>query len=144
MAVLCPYGQPGDRLWVRETLRLSPKGLWYYAADESYIMVNEQNKTAMVTWAHHKDGEVCASIHMPQWASRLTLEITGVRVERLQDISWIDAKAEGINPDSAAVSEYSMVGAFGILWDSINAKRGFGWNNNPWVWVIEFRRVTKS
>jgi hypothetical protein len=106
------------------------------------------------------------SIYMPRWASRLTLDVINVRVERLQDINETDAISEGMAalsretllklfPDYAeAVGLYSRepqhrppLGPtprerFWRLWDSINVKRGFGWNANPWVWVVEFKRVT--
>jgi hypothetical protein len=88
---------------------------------------------------------------MPRWASRITLTITAVRVERLQDISDYDAESEGINEWAGMFREYdrpnSNLGwtrnprySFQTLWDSINAKRGHSWDSNPFVWVIEFAR----
>jgi hypothetical protein len=90
---------------------------------------------------------------MPRWASRITLEIESVRVERVKDISESDAIAEGVEvvPGEAAYRDYALGpntwcndarGSFQTLWDAINAARGFGWDANPWVWVLEFRRVT--
>jgi hypothetical protein len=77
---------------------------------------------------------------MPRWASRITLDLTDVRVERVQDISEEDARAEGASygrpPYQSSEREW-----FSLLWDSINAKRGYGWDVNPWVWVLSFRRV---
>jgi hypothetical protein len=87
------------------------------------------------------------SIFMPRWASRITLKITDVRVERLQDISEDSAMAEGAQkygetPDGELLFDVgSYRYGFKLLWDSINAKRGYGWDANPYVWVIEFRRV---
>ncbi|MFL6314771.1 MAG: hypothetical protein ACJ71W_21915 [Terriglobales bacterium] len=102
---------------------------------------------------------------MPRWASRLTLEITEVRVERVQDISEADAKAEGVEPfsmtqkniDDCQISDespdmkelarllgpgsFSYKFTYQMLWDELNKKRGFGWYKNPWVWVIEYKRV---
>jgi hypothetical protein len=78
---------------------------------------------------------------MPRWASRLTLEVTGVRVERLQEISEADAIAEGIPAFKPSPSKIPRL-HYASLWDSLNAKRGFGWDKNPWVWVVEFKRVT--
>jgi hypothetical protein len=131
----CPYGAPGERLWVRETwccytpeLR-NPK----YRAD--------RHNDSGWTWR--------PSIHMPRWASRLTLEVTAVRVERLKEISEEDARAEGVEQCEGGYID-AMCGpsqgmeakqAFDSLWDSINAARGFGWSVNPWVWVVSFRRV---
>jgi len=87
------------------------------------------------------------SIFMPRWASRLTLEVTGVRVERVQDISEEDAETEGVeppmlHPDDPANLDVAR-GAFADLWDAINAKRGYGWASNPWVWVVTFTRVQR-
>ena len=84
------------------------------------------------------------SIFMPRWASRLTLEITGVRVEQVQDTSDEDAYVEGITEEQAIEHWYDgpqPALAFAELWDSINAKRGYGWDSNPWVWVVEFRKL---
>jgi hypothetical protein len=78
---------------------------------------------------------------MPRWASRITLEVTGVRVERVQDISEADAWAEGIDRTHMGRGIQRPAVHFRRLWDSINAKRGFGWESNPYVWVVEFRRV---
>ena len=90
------------------------------------------------------------SIHMPRWASRLTLEVKEVRVERLQEISQEDAQREGLRGPLIDPELDSIVNQIGVapkesfsdLWDSINAKRGHGWETNPWVWVVEFERVT--
>jgi hypothetical protein len=80
---------------------------------------------------------------MPRWASRITLEVTGVRVERLQDISEEDAVEEGIvqvTQRGGGVVQGSAISGFKYLWDSLNAKRpGAAWDDNPWVWVIEFK-----
>ena len=85
------------------------------------------------------------SIHMPRWASRITLGLTEVRVQRLQEISEEDAKAEGVWGDEP----YQGVGdlpsdRFAALWDSINEKRGFGWNTDPFVWCLSFKRVAQA
>lgn len=129
---LCPCGQPGDWLWVRETWCHEFEGGYLYRADDLSGLAPEfvdgdGNPTGRSGWK--------PSIHMPRAASRITLEITGVRVERLQEISEDDAIAEGvvgheeIQPASAYYRE---------LWESIN---GHGsWDANPWVWVVEFRR----
>ena len=142
---LCPYGQPGDRLWVRETFaegihQMAEVNHWAYAAD----LFGEQQRLGD-RWK--------PSIHMPRVASRITLEITGVRVERLQAISQEDARAEGVhrNVDGlwsggawkhiAQPNRYSdPCNAFCDLWASING--GESWDANPWVWVVEFKRVT--
>ena len=93
------------------------------------------------------------SIFMPRWASRITLEIVSVRAERVQDISENDAEAEGIElwqevffreynkPDNNPGWTRDPRLSFQTLWDSINAKRGYGWDVNPWVWVIEFKKL---
>jgi hypothetical protein len=81
------------------------------------------------------------SIHMPRWASRIMLEVTDVRVERVQEISTVNAEAEGCEGWQCRPKLYETVqrAEFRELWDSINAKRGFGWKVNPWVWVISFK-----
>lgn len=137
----CPYGQPGDRLWVRETLKCDTHGNWHYAADNDVVQLPAGSAWTehMLAWAHHKDGDTCVSIHMPRWASRITLEITGVRVERLQDISHRDALAEGVDYD-VSKPDGAPLPRFQALWDKINGKRA-PWASNPWTWVLSFKRV---
>jgi hypothetical protein len=178
LAMNSPYGQPGDRLWVRETwgnvafsldesgerqtwspdrpataIHEMPYGNGYYSGHVIYRADGE------FEWCDDDgDGEKSCwhpSIHMPREASRIDLEITGVRVDRLQDISEADAIAEGVrglerylaggtdseDPDSGL--EAGMIldprFAYQMLWESINGPGA--WDANPWVWVIEFRRV---
>lgn len=132
--IKCPYGQSGDRLWVRETWREVDGHICYAATPET-------NYLGWDGWRWRP------SIHMPRRYSRLTLEITGVKVERVQDINEENAIAEGIEQDKHHgywLPGYNTtpVFAFRELWDSINAKRpGCAWSDNPWVWVIEFRRI---
>lgn len=146
--IRCPYGQPGDRLWVRETWQSVPFGPhrdWPGCPDLRPQKPSEWNRTAVVIW--RADGEMpgpeiwSPSIHMPRWASRITLEITGVRVERLQDISEEDAAAEGVEPGYMPNSLGSTTCAgyrpmFARVWRDINGPDS--WAANPWVWVIEF------
>lgn len=154
----CPYGKPGDRLWVRETWRtakslddLSPHGMankaieagwkrpWApikYEADGAEINTN--------TMFGAEWGKTRVSIHMPRWASRITLEVTEVRVQRLQEISEEDAKAEGVEavPFCKAGRPDGMehVEAFEDLWQKINGERpGGSWKANPWVLAITFK-----
>jgi len=113
----CPYGQVGDRLWVRETF-------WVTGSPDSAIVVYK------ATYSHPKNISKWRSpIFMSRWASRILLEIADIRIEKLQDISYESAKAEGC----VSISDYA------ILWNSINAKRGYDWLSNPWVWVIGFK-----
>lgn len=144
----CTYGEPGDRLWVREAFRSDGETILYRAGGELSPAPIEIN----AGFIEESDGWR-PSIHMPRWASRITLEIQSVRVERVQDISQEDAKAEGVELSSAVASfvcdtpsmrrqfKSAYVSAFCDLWNSINESRGFGWAVNPWVWVIEFKRV---
>lgn len=122
----CPYGQPGDRLWVRETWRMNepPSGL-IFKAD-----LHPVDYERYAPWR--------PSIYMPRWASRLTLEITDIRVERVQDISEEDARAEGLHADSID-SALSLCENFSVLWEETNGKGA--WERNDWVWVISFRRL---
>ena len=125
----CPYGQPGDRLWVREAWRMSAFGPMYRAdGDDAF------------GWK--------PSIHMPRRFSRIDLEVTGVRVERLQQIDEADAEAEGVQQapqpmatmysvDEVLRTRYRQ--GFAELWESINGPGS--WDANPWAWVVEFKRV---
>lgn len=148
--IKCRFGIPGDRLWVRETFTCSGDDIWsssaIYAAtpDWGNRMVHKKSTDLPSWW---REGKKMPSIFMPRWASRITLEITGVRVERVQAISYADALAEGVwrpgpdaNPDQVD-REYDARVEYHNLWNEINAERGFSWMSNPWVWVIEFRRV---
>lgn len=148
----CPYGQPGDRLWVREAWRsgrltdrfppreMTPHHVWYEADGQAPEACNGKLRPAMF---------------MPRWASRITLEVVGVRVERLQDISMSDSWAEGIPGApppgvhiervdewvrwSDGVMREDPKLAYRDLWEEIN---GHGsWAANPWVWVVSFRRI---
>lgn len=137
-----PYGQPGDRLWVRETwARDSEDGALCYRADIGTGTVADDWQRNIDDGAHGYRWR--PSIHMPRWASRITLEVVSVRVERLQDISEADAIAEGTQEPSlvpitgARLSERAVYAA---LWESINGPGS--WDANPWVWVVEFKRVT--
>jgi hypothetical protein len=139
--IACPYGVPGDRLWVRETYceftEDSPDRMgagFYYRAD----LANQSDSAAEtmrlngVKWR--------PSIFMPRRASRILLEITGVRVERLQDISEDDARAEGVTPDAFEMLHDNWGGVlYRRLWEQINGAGS--WDANPLVWVVSFRRV---
>lgn len=127
----CPYGQPGDRLWVRETWCRTAAGYTQYRADDK----REQPYWTLLKWK--------PSIHMPRLASRITLEITDVRVERLQDITHRDALSEGVEYD-VSKQDGSPLSRFENLWNSINAKRGYSWESNPFVWVLSFNVVTHA
>lgn len=120
----CPYGQPGDRLWVRETFFVAGSHVKYKA---SY----DQAKQAKGLWK--------PSIHMPRRLARILLEMESVRVERLQDIIAADIEREGVLDKPTEINE--VLPLWIELWDSINGKRGFGWDVNPWVWVVTFKRV---
>lgn len=129
-----PYGLPGDKLWVRET--------WRETTDQPGVMYRADGWEDCIAQYNLKWRP---SIHMPRWASRITLEITGVRVDRVQDIKPIDCVAEGIYEPKYNYKRYEGMMAtiaFEKVWNSINAKRGFGWDTNPWVWVIEFMEAS--
>ena len=162
----CPYGKIGDRLWVRETwIPDAPRdGAWEHSAfygckGTSLNMIpnhfkNKEHCIYRSTWDGFSLIGWKPSIHMPRWASRITLEITNVRVGRLQDISEEDAKAEGARKYASANSlshggwshnEHHVHStarqSFENLWESINGARS--WDENPYVWVIEFKKVTQ-
>lgn len=139
----CPYGLPGDQLWVREAFRLCAE------ADDTKP---RDTDAAYRVWyeadAPHQPGfgKLRPSMFMPRWASRITLEITGVRVERLQDISGSDVLAEGVGRPvgtplayGSVTSKWSREREFAPLWEKINGPGS--WDANPWVWVVEFKRV---
>lgn len=149
--VECPYGAVSDKLWVRES--------WAHDAPDLQAcrVAHEDACGGSITYGpYYRATEVAPdtlrwrpSIHMPRWASRITLEITDVRVERLHEISEADAKAEGVRIPDAATAKQSTVdvsgmtpyrAAFASLWDEINGDRA-PWSSNPWVWVVAFKRV---
>lgn len=148
--VACPFGVAGDRLWVRETWRcfcFGGRGREYeYLQDQCAIRYRADSGLG-------GDGDWRPSIFMPRWASRITLEVTDVRVERLHAITEEDARAEGVDPEAdvdentdAIQTEYYLGHgtphrvSFMALWDQINGKRS-PWLDNPWCWRVEFRRV---
>ncbi len=151
----CPHGRPGDRLWVRETWGLVRGARYSRGADDYYdvefwsakgipkskALARGYSPTYRADWTDFEDTHWKPSIFMPRWASRITLEVNEVRVERLQDISEADAIAEGVLPVGHK-SEWSDDPrlAYRALWEGIN---GLGsWDLNSWVWVVGFRRVT--
>jgi len=184
---VCHYGKPGDLLWVRETWT---KGRANFLGT-TYDVPTWRTKNGAIGPILYRCSDIYEghanfikwrpSIHMPRWASRLTLRITDIRVERLQEISEADAVAEGVQPHEYAIGPLgvradsircihcgklrsdhvgqAMVcfggngtcwngntarGGFGVLWDSINSNRGYSWDMNPWVWVIEFNVINKN
>ncbi|EEX5382802.1 hypothetical protein DZK85_003734 [Escherichia coli] len=145
LAKHCPYGQPGDRIWVRETYRVHGK-----ATDVATLVYRASVRNSWTEQTHRVPVEVCnkpvsekwtPSIHMPRWASRILLEITDVRVERLHDMSEADAKAEGATPATYKITPSEAVYrvGFGDIWRSIYGQDN--WLSNPLVWVIEFKRI---
>ncbi|KSK89380.1 hypothetical protein [Pseudomonas aeruginosa] len=167
--ITCPYGEPGDRLWVRETwtdVNMCGAPALAYRADEDIRDLMEEpgflddrgafnyddprvKPYPFACWYAELDqARWRPSIHMPRWASRILLEITSVRVERLQDISEKQALAEGVELEgegvcwagAAGTASDSPVESFRLLWELINGAGS--WNANPWVWGVEFKRVT--
>jgi hypothetical protein len=124
MQLQSPYGQPGDRLWVRETWLQTPAGIAFRADGGDHYGAGGKLK-----WK--------PSIFMPHQFSRLTLELTGIRVERLQEISEADAKAEGCESNEICPDVRTNYRA---VWDSLNAEHS-PWVSNPWVFVIDFKRM---
>lgn len=138
----CPYGQPGDRLWVREAHAFVPEPA-YRCSTGIYQQTNPADSYQACVYRENFDRARSfpwrPSIHMPRWASRILLEVVSVRVERLQEISEADARAEGIpgpgpeNPWDVAINDFRSI------WESINGAGS--WEANPWVWVVEFRVI---
>ncbi|MFZ5050042.1 hypothetical protein ACOY5N_03320 [Enterobacter kobei] len=156
----CPYGVPGDRIWVRETFQgplFNFEQMEAYQEDSSkfkkpeFCVYKADGKPAP-EFFDADDNLLCgwrSSIHMPRWASRILLDITGVRVEQLKSISEEEARSEGVAQlregfwkhyqPGWTQHQLSARGSFATLWESIY---GFGeWERNPWVWVIEFKRI---
>lgn len=152
----CPFGAVGDRIWVRETFATLEPGSYEpvkpqqgYCQELRYAATDRLAKSG----SDIRGYKWIPSLHMPRWASRITLEITGVRVDRLQNISDEDAEAEGIDMEALfdaqdcydCIADHNMTGrptvtgAFKHLWESIYGEEG--WQANPWVWVITFQRV---
>ncbi len=139
---LCPYGAPGDELWVRETFKTVPVG--------QHVVYRADDQITAAQKVDHAFGPWKPSIFMPRWASRISLQIKSVRVERLQDIAHYDCEAEGLVHGARAM--WSCPGTETIfkegrhgykwLWNSINGPGS--WDLNPWVWVIEFTRKEKE
>ncbi|MEQ9832144.1 hypothetical protein [Pectobacterium versatile] len=155
MTYRCPFGQSGDRLWVRETFN----GFWL---DDDVIQEIKDGISKASEFCDYRVdypdssqpmGGWTPSIHMPRWASRITLEITGVRVERLNDISEEDCWAEGIDAvdgrfDNAEIIDMARKTGcciddakpmFALLWQSIYGEES--WQANPWCWTITFKRI---
>lgn len=145
--IACPFGQPGDRLWVRETWQHanSPHGPYdpgstcYYRADywdDPHGMDGEKSPEGKYrTWI--------PSIHMPRAASRITLEVVRIRVERLHAINYVDCIAEGAPGGHGSIPGYPYAATpdehYRHIWESINGRGS--WDKNPWVWVVEFKRI---
>jgi len=150
----CPYGVPGDRLWVRETTAEDVIG------SQSHTRYVADNHGRAIEWQHARP--VCPSIFMRREASRILLEVTEVRVERVQDISEYDCREEGIQLEQCPACGYTSKDAsihldhalckgagfpndrevYKNLWDSINGEKpGRSWNANPWVWAVNFKVV---
>ena len=147
--VACPYGQPGDRLWVRETWRTTSDLDGKPPRDFAGWPVRYEADGAVVPHGSHfgdTSGKTRTSIYMPRWASRILLEIVSVRVERLNDCSEADARAEGFHgpmtgSDWEGINQIGRLPSecYAELWDLINGTGA--WAENPFVWCIEFRRV---
>lgn len=150
----CPFGHVGDRLWVRETFAAFDAD-WKHPGKPHDLKDGPwPNVVYPATVAKIPDGTCRPSIHMPRWASRILLEITAVRVERLNRVSEEDARAEGVKPAGEMLPDYpdtfltprgdfaTAKVAFQRLWQSIYGEES--WSANPWVWVIEFKRVGGS
>ncbi|MCC6454470.1 MAG: hypothetical protein IT328_05965 [Caldilineaceae bacterium] len=130
----CLY-KPGMTLWVREAFT----GDWRGNGQPSPTFINYRADSE-IPEQYSSNAYWRSPIHMPRWASRITLEVVSVRVERVQDISDDDAVEEGVDRTNTSIPTYAIQ-RYRKLWDTINAKRGYSWESNPWVWAITFRRL---
>lgn len=148
--VKCPYGVPGDRLWVRERINRLREGLEVATAfGDRAVYAADGALTKLDTWPWKRN--TLPGIHCPRGLSRIMLEVTDVRVQRLQDISEEDAKAEGVtpalrDPGGDCWTDGTHRTAYEFLWGQINgfpgeSKRRASWDENPWVWAVSFRRL---
>lgn len=170
-AITSPYGEPGDRLWVREAWRLPASADPLSGAEvgrraleagyshpwaPTHYEADGHRTGEWRSWPDRRPGRYRQARFMPRWASRITLKVTEVRVERLQDISEADARAEGVSEAGEVIRalgegnrcsvvdglSHTARGAFAALWDEINGKRpGCAWESNPWVWAVSFQRL---
>ena len=137
VSIPCPYGVQGDRLWIKEAIRCVGD-----RSDDLCASVYVADGTDTVADAWPWKRRVLPGMFMPKGLARIWLEVRAVRVERLQAISEEDAAAEGVDPMVVLPGDVlSHAAAFGMLWDSINHKSA-PWDSNPWVWVVEFERVS--
>ncbi len=178
MRSLGPYGRHGDRLWCRETWASADpgqqivayrangqSGAWFHDGERRFFLHHGWVLGAAANDQEGKwfglgkyGGKWRPSIFMPRWASRLTLEIATIRVERLQDISEDDARAEGVRPffevydcfgpdqricTGELARDFPYRASYACLWDEINGDRAL-WNTNPWVWVIAFKKLAAT
>jgi hypothetical protein len=130
----CPYGQPGDVLWVRETWQ---ETTWLHPSNDEYGYIYKASENGREWAANDESWTWKPSIYMPKDACRIFLRITNVRVERLQDISAADCYKEGACSPTSSTPKL----AWQLLWQSINGPES--WNTNPFVWVVEFERIEK-
>ena len=131
--IKCPYGGVGDRLWVRATWSKNPQGQMLFKYQYNTLVKMLDLPNIPILWK--------PSIHLLKEDAEIWLEITEVRAERVQEISGVDCVAEGIKQmEGMPAGEYERQN-FAFLWDSLNAKRGYGWAVNPWVWVVSFKVV---
>jgi hypothetical protein len=165
-AFRCPYGVPGDRLWVRETFALEDcrEVGWYEPPHHDGRPIRVEQAAESETWwiqphyrATDRPPDLCDPRHdgepgpcwrsplfMSRWASRLTLEIDSVRIERLQEISEEDAEAEGVTMEEALRWKVpNQRDVYHEVWECLNGKRA-PWNSNPWVWVVTFSRMPQA
>lgn len=154
----CPHGAPGERLWVKESWHPKSNAGYLneddgsitviYSADGARAYFDDCGGVMPDDWtlpAATKKGRPLTPLFMPRWASRLMLEVTGLRVERLVEISPADVIAEGVEclPEEGTLSwATNCRDRFAMTWNAINGRRkGCAWRDNPWVWIVEFRRL---